>query len=351
MPDRKSATIPGEIRHRRRPAPQAGHPGETKKPLARGQRSWGRRLQTSHSRLPTGGRWPVLGPLAPGPATLTVPIRSSRRSRDRRRRPCGGGHDRCRSLPGCRRRRACGAPASRHASPPGSRPCTCSERGGAASGRRAADDAADRCNRRSCTSRSGRGSAGSRRGTASCPGRAGHDFVIARLVEGLARATGLKRPEDRRPLVAFVVPILVLFVLLDPDRHGDREGKGAEIGALLGEPEATALGDGARGNQQGEQGWRGETIMKDSSNCLERRSSGEGPAGCIDHAGAGLADFSDRGKKTGRAGQGGGEEREATAGPPGSASDAHQKPRPTPAVRGWVVRRNLVARGLSFSLA
>ena len=48
--------------------------------------------------------------------------------------------------------------------------------------------------------------------------------------------------------------------------------------------------------------WRGETIMKDSSNCLERRSSGEGPAGCIDPAGAGLADFSDRGKKTGRAG-------------------------------------------------
>jgi hypothetical protein len=45
--------------------------------------------------------------------------------------------------------------------------------------------------------------------------------------------------------------------------------------------------------------------MRDSSNCLERRSSGEGPAGCIDHAGAGLADFSDRGKKTGRAGRAG----------------------------------------------
>jgi hypothetical protein len=45
--------------------------------------------------------------------------------------------------------------------------------------------------------------------------------------------------------------------------------------------------------------------MKDSSNCLERRSSGEGPAGCIDDAGAGLADFSDRGKKTGRAGSAG----------------------------------------------
>ena len=68
-----------------------------------------------------------------------------------------------------------------------------------------------------------------------------HHLVVARFVEGFAGPTGRNRAEYRGPLIAFVIPELVFLLLLHVDRHGNREGEGAEIGSLGRDPEAAAL--------------------------------------------------------------------------------------------------------------
>ena len=101
-----------------------------------------------------------------------------------------------------------------------------------------------------------------------------HHLVVARLVERLAGASRLQRAEHWRPLVAFVVPELVFLPLLNIDRHRNRKGERAEVGALGCQPEAAALRNRASDNDAGQ---REEPCSNHHEKLLER--SGRRPWG------------------------------------------------------------------------
>ena len=68
-----------------------------------------------------------------------------------------------------------------------------------------------------------------------------HHLVVTRFVDGFARSARRDWSQHRGTLIAFVIPELVFLLLLHVDRHGNRNGEGAQIRSLRGEPKAAAL--------------------------------------------------------------------------------------------------------------